>query len=91
MFFREPSIERIGRWLSRNPFSAPWAEGVGAGMVLGVTAAGAGLLAAGGLMRRRWPAPHCPPAIRGALWGLAVLAIFVFARDVHQDFIYFRF
>jgi len=91
LFFREPSLVRLGRWLTRNPLRGPAAELAAAGMVLGVAAAGALLLACGGAIRRRWPAETVPLPARTALWAVAVVTIVIFARDVHQDFIYFRF
>jgi len=91
LLFREDSMARLGFWLTRNPFAAPWEEQVGAVMVLSVALAGAAVLGLGGLVRRRWPADGVPLPARTALWACATLAILVFSRDVHRDFLYFRF
>lgn len=91
LFFREASVSRIFGWFTRSPFAGAWEERVGAVMVLGVAGAGGALLALGGAIRRRWPAEATPLWVRAGLWAAGIVAMVVFSRDVHQDFIYFKF
>ncbi len=91
LLFREDSLVRVGGWLTRNPLAAPWEEQVGAVMVLSVALAGAAVLGFGGAVRRRWPADAVPLPARTALWACGTLAVLLFSRDVHRDFLYFRF
>jgi D-alanyl-lipoteichoic acid acyltransferase DltB (MBOAT superfamily) len=89
LLFREPSLARVAQWARSHPLAATWEEQVGAVMVLGVALAGGALLAAGGALERR--ATGLPAPLVGAAAAGGLLLIAVFARDAHQDFIYFRF
>lgn len=95
MIFRETHIDRLLGYWSQNPLAASPDEWVATWIMLGVCGFTAAPLVAV-LLWERFVLPrlkdsawHLPVQTSG--WALIALAIFVFHRNVGNDFIYFQF
>jgi len=95
MIFRETRLDRLTLYLSQSPFSASPDEWVATWVMLGVCAFTAAPMVAV-LCWERFVQPrlHTSPwylPIQTTGWAVAALGIFVFYRNVGNDFIYFQF
>lgn len=95
MIFRETRLDRLTLYLSKSPLSASPDEWVATFVMLGVCAFTAAPMVAM-LCWESWVKPrwqHSPwyLPVQTTSWSLAALVIFVFYRNVGNDFIYFQF
>jgi hypothetical protein len=95
LLFREQDFSRLQLYAS-----LPWELGdavyiAATGAVLTITLAGGAFLIASLILERvvlvRLRGTSIWPLFEGAFWAGAALAIFLFARDTANEFIYFQF
>jgi alginate O-acetyltransferase complex protein AlgI len=95
VLFRQPSAEMLLAYASLSPLEGTLDQFILAAIAFFVSLAAGVFLLLGGLGRRRWlPAlveqPWSLP-LRTSLWSVALICIFLFARDTARDFVYFQF
>jgi len=95
LIFREPNIARIGRYLTLNPFSATPDEWQVTTVMVTITLATCVPMLAVWQFRKRVPEsvvvhPAFLP-VRTTLWCVASWMLYVFAKPVTSDFVYFQF
>ena len=95
LIFRETHIDRLAHYFTLVPWHATPEQWTVTVVILGMCALSSIPLILG-LLWERWLAPslrdtawHLPTQTVG--WALAIAAIYVFHRDVGNDFIYFQF
>jgi alginate O-acetyltransferase complex protein AlgI len=96
LLFRETHVERIGQYLTQNPFAMTLDEWIATSVVLGMTA-----LMATPLILSHFVVRYVVPRAQGNFWltlplqtgswAVFAMMIFVFYRVSTQDFIYFQF
>ncbi len=95
MLFRETHVDRIWRYLTKNPFVASEEEWMATAVVTGMVVAVSVPLCIAHVVER-WVLPRIEESrwflpVQTTAWSLYVVAMFVFYRVSTYDFIYFQF